>query len=154
MVWPLRDSTVIFARGKAVVILLASSLKARLCVRTFVVCWLVSTVGGKKWVMKNKIPDSMFTWWIQVNLRNVIESIHCLSRMILNILQLLLLFFQTSALKQFVYQLTDTSAWLILSTIFSFLHIYWYCRICWLKQQVTHFVFMQDPITRSKKLIE
>lgn len=44
---PLRDSTAGFERGKAVVILLASSLKARLCVRTFVVCWLVSTVGRK-----------------------------------------------------------------------------------------------------------
>lgn len=29
------------------VILLASSLKARLCVRTLVVCWLVSTVGHR-----------------------------------------------------------------------------------------------------------
>lgn len=29
-------------------ILLASSLNARLCVRTFVVCWLVSTTGKKE----------------------------------------------------------------------------------------------------------
>lgn len=51
---PLRDSTAGFERGKAVVILLASSLKARLCVRTFVVCWLVSTVGRKEGRKVNK----------------------------------------------------------------------------------------------------
>lgn len=54
MVEPLRDSTARFERGKAVVILLASSLKARLCVRTFVVCWLVSTVGRKEGRKVNK----------------------------------------------------------------------------------------------------
>lgn len=35
-------------------ILLASSLKARLCVRTFVVCWLVSTVGRKEELVYEK----------------------------------------------------------------------------------------------------
>ncbi|TNN73032.1 hypothetical protein EYF80_016702 [Liparis tanakae] len=40
------DSTARFDRGKAVVILLAPSLEARLCVRIFEECWLTGELGG------------------------------------------------------------------------------------------------------------
>lgn len=41
-------------------ILLASSLEARLCVRTFEECWLVSTDGGKEELRYENKPTSLF----------------------------------------------------------------------------------------------
>lgn len=70
---------------------------------------------------------------------NILGSIHCLRRMIFNTFQF------CSALNQLVYPIAYTSAWLILATNFSFLHIYWYCCNHILQYRNVKYIFTIDP---------